>query len=55
MKKLLIALGMTFIVGTTSACFKSKQCCKRNIDNNLECVTTCSYDVCPVDYSIEIK
>lgn len=57
MKKIaIITITLIMLVGTAYACFRTKQCCKRNFaTGNLECVTVCDYQFCPLGYDIVIQ
>lgn len=56
MKRLiLIILFATAGAGTAYACWKTKQCCKRDYMGNLQCIEKCDYEFCPFSHPIEIK
>lgn len=54
-KKMILALTLMAFSGAVYSCFKTKQCCKRDYNGNLSCVTKCDYQMCPYNYPIEIK
>lgn len=56
MKKIIIGtfIAMT-LTGTAMSCFRTKQCCKRDYQGNLQCVTKCDYMQCPYNFPQEIR
>lgn len=55
-KKIAFAfLAVSLVSGIAYACYKTKQCCKRDYAGNLQCITKCDYEFCPFDYPSEIK
>lgn len=56
MKKLIIGTILaTMFSGVAYSCYKTKQCCKRDYQGNLQCVTKCDYNYCSYPYTIEIR
>lgn len=37
------------------SCFRMKQCCKRDYQGNLQCITKCDYETCPYNFPQEIR
>ena len=52
MKKLLAFISIVTFMGMLYAarCVHTKQCCKTDYLGNVQCVTVCSFDICPVGY-----
>lgn len=54
-KKIIVLMCLILtIAGTAYACYKKKQCCKRDY-KGLTCITVCDYQFCPYDYPIEME
>ena len=55
MKKIgLLIVMMTLASNIAVACYQYKQCCRRTLQGT-QCIQTCSYEMCPLMYPIEIK
>ncbi len=57
-KKSKVLTAVVLMLGFSSVgytCFKTKQCCKRDYNDNLSCITKCDYQMCPYNYPTEIK
>lgn len=54
-KVIVLVFLVSAFSGFALACFKTKQCCKRDYSGSISCITKCDFEYCPYSHPIEIK